>query len=200
MDQCPQCSGCYRKARKIPVDHSVLPPIPNIASRRGSSPSIPRPTEDVEYIPSSPQAPEVVEESESASITSLLQTAPSQTPRYRPPKSFVSTDTSGRGTFLSPNRRNILGILLPRGPSRPPQPKPLPTSLSFLFSATGHTLLLWRRNGHSLVRINMQSHKSRSFPLLNAIPRTDGDREVNVKLVAEGHGRIAVILYQRQVI
>lgn len=154
-----------------------------------------------ERVPQSPNAPEAVTESELDRRDSLPQIVPPQTPRNPPAKSFISTDTSGRGSSLSPNLQNILGFRWPRkGSPKHPRRRPLPTSLSLLFSATGRTLLLWRRNGHSLVRMDIESYKTQSLPLLNAVLRTGGDREVNIKLVAEGHGRIAVILYHRQVI
>jgi len=170
-----------------------VPPLP---SRRSSS-------EPNDHVPHSAEAPELVPAAEFDHRDSLLRVAAPQTPRL-PPSTFVSadivsTDTSRQESLLSPNPQNVWGFRWPRRGSHP-RPRPLPTSLSFLFSATGHALLLWRRNGHSLVRIDIQSHQSQSLPLLNAVPRTEGDREVNVKLVAEGYGRIAVILYHRQVI
>lgn len=171
--------------------------MPPFSSRRSSS-------EPNDHGPHSAEAPELVPEAEFDRHDSLPQIAALQTPRL-PPSAFVSTtdivstDTSRQGSSLSLSQPSMWGFRWPRKGSHPRR-RPLPTSLSFLFSATGHALLLWRRNGHSLVRIDIQSHQSQALPLLNAVPRTEGDREVNVKLVAEGHARIAVILYHRQVI
>jgi hypothetical protein len=76
----------------------------------------------------------------------------------------------------------------------------LPASLSFCFSASGQSILMWRRNGHCIIRIEIPSRSSDSLPIFHAIPEhEEGDRSVNLKLVAEGHGWIAAAMYYQQV-
>jgi hypothetical protein len=110
------------------------------------------------------------------------------------PQSDISTDTSRKGY-----RRSIIDYFRT---SRLKERKfgPLPDSLTFTFSATGQSILLWRRNGHSLVRIQVQDRTSCSLPLINALPAFEGDRSVAIKTIHEGREWIAIILYYKQVL
>jgi hypothetical protein len=85
-------------------------------------------------------------------------------------------------------------------PEKSRGPEPLPTSLSFAFSASGQSILMWRRNGHCIIRIEIASSSSDSIPVFHTIDESEeGDKSVNLKLVAEGDGWIAGALYYQQV-
>jgi hypothetical protein len=75
----------------------------------------------------------------------------------------------------------------------------LPDSLQFCFSNCAKHLLVWRRNGDSIVRICAHDRQSRLLSLTNSIPNGEMDRSVNIKLVEEGEGWISVILLNKQV-
>ncbi|KAK3941892.1 hypothetical protein QBC46DRAFT_310306 [Diplogelasinospora grovesii] len=72
----------------------------------------------------------------------------------------------------------------------------LPKVLSFVFSANGQNLLLWKKESQSLVRIELATDGARPIDLAARLPpdhRGDG-KSVNIRYVAEGAEVIAVIL------
>lgn len=82
--------------------------------------------------------------------------------------------------------------------SREPRLDPLPDNLTFTFSATGESVLLWRLNGNSLVRIQVKDRTSCSLPLRTALQAYDGDKTVTIKSAHEGKEWIAIILDNKQ--
>jgi hypothetical protein len=120
-------------------------------------------------------------------------------PSYRTP-SIVSTDTSSPSVVHIPRS---FGALFTRRRQRDTSGihshSPLPSSLCFAFSTSGRNLVLWRKNGHSLIHIKIASWESKSLPLRHTLPTEESDRGINIKLVAEGDGWISAILYHKQV-
>jgi hypothetical protein len=97
----------------------------------------------------------------------------------------------------SSNRHRISMRLWPFR-SREPRLDPLPDNLTFTFSATGESVLLWRLNGNSLVRIQVKDRTSCSLPLRTALQAYDGDKTVTIKSAHEGKEWIAIILDNKQ--
>lgn len=75
----------------------------------------------------------------------------------------------------------------------------LPDSLSFAFSGVGNNLTLWLKNGHSFIHIKIASWESKRIDLRQTLPAQDADRTLNIKLIAEGDGWIAAIIYRKRV-
>jgi hypothetical protein len=118
-----------------------------------------------------------------------------------PPPSIISSDTSStRGVEDTP--RSFSGFFNRKKRKETPKTDgrvPLPNSLAFVFSASGRNLLLWRKNGHSLIHIKISSWESKSLPMKLALPSEETDHGINIKLVAEGDGWISAVLYHKQV-
>ena len=77
--------------------------------------------------------------------------------------------------------------------------KPLPGSLSFCFSSSGHNLVLWRKDRSTIIRIDVTNKESNKLSLAHIVSSTEMDRSVNIRLLAEGHEWLAVVLHASQV-
>ncbi|KAE9965493.1 hypothetical protein BLS_007615 [Venturia inaequalis] len=136
--------------------------------------------------------------------------SPSLSPRewkvpqsYAPPSIVptLSDSSSTSGDNVS-SQTSLLGGLFSRrkrkGTLKPEVRDPLPESLSFAFSGVGNNLTLWLKNGHSFIHIKIASWESKRIDLRQTLPAQDADRTLNIKLIAEGDGWIAAIIYRKR--
>jgi hypothetical protein len=114
-----------------------------------------------------------------------------------------SLHESNRTSHIS---QGIFGLRWGRSPKPPKKTltrtratAALPDSIQFCFSSCAKYLLVWARNGESIVRICAEYNDSKLLSLSNSIPNGEVDRSVNIKFVAEGEGWISVILLNKQV-
>jgi hypothetical protein len=117
--------------------------------------------------------------------------------------SIVSTDTSsGSSDSRSRTENNLFGFRWGLQSKKTPKVRvknPLPVSLTFAFSSPGSSILLWKRNGSSLLRINLTARQSRAIPLANMASSSEAGSGVNIKLVAEGDEWVAAVVYNKLV-
>jgi hypothetical protein len=122
---------------------------------------------------------------------------------YRPPSIVsVATELSSPTEDKNASKGSRLSGFFGRKKKDSPKKEvleSLPNTLSFAFSSAGQNLVLWRKNGHSLIHIKIASWESKMLPLRHALPTQDPDRGVNIKLVAEGDGWISAIIYHKRV-
>lgn len=137
--------------------------------------------------------------------------SPSLSPRewrgpqlYAPPSILptLSDSSSASGENVS-SESSLLGGLFSRRKKKetfkPEVKNSLPESLSFAFSGVGNKLTLWQKNGHSFIHIKIASWESKRIDLRQTLPAQDADRSLNIKLIAEGDGWIAAIIYRKRV-
>lgn len=137
--------------------------------------------------------------------------SPSLSPReWRGPQLFAPpsilptlSDSSSASGDNVPSETSLLGGLFSRRrkkeASKPEVRDPLPDSLSFAFSGVGNNLTVWQKNGHSFIHIEIASWESKRIDLRQTLPAQDADRSLNIKLIAEGDGWIAAIIYRKRV-
>ncbi|KAI8633817.1 hypothetical protein F5Y19DRAFT_471071 [Xylariaceae sp. FL1651] len=71
----------------------------------------------------------------------------------------------------------------------------LPKFMSFVFSLTGRTLLVWKKDSESLARIELEATGHRSISLGELLPGgTDIDRLVSIRFAVEGSEWISAIV------
>jgi hypothetical protein len=132
-----------------------------------------------------------------SSYPEVVPISPPPWPQSVRPLSPISTATSTKAkessSFLSLRRFSLNKF------KKPTERPPLPTSLTFRFSASGECLLLWRKNSHTINRIELHSRKSTLISTLYTIPPSESDRKMSLKLVQEGNGWIASIMYHKLV-
>jgi hypothetical protein len=117
------------------------------------------------------------------------------------PHSVITSDTSSMtrtedtsrsfATFFGRKKRKEIAKLHDR--------LPLPDSIAFVFSSSGHNLVLWRKDGDSLIHIKIASWESKSLQLKHTLPYEETNHGINVKLVAEGDGWISAVIYHKKV-
>ena len=75
----------------------------------------------------------------------------------------------------------------------------LPRSISFCFSASGRTLLLWKRNASTIITFDVLSCRASRISLDGVIPPMETDRRLDVRLVSAGDAWAAVVARHKQV-
>lgn len=120
--------------------------------------------------------------------------------------------SSGTGTLHRQRRMGIFSRLInsPQPPKSPRLTKSvasgdsqggstLPKYLSFCFSLSGEYLLIWKKDGQSLVRVEVESRGSRLLDLTDMLVATDEVIAITIRYVAEGNDWICVLLSQNRV-
>jgi hypothetical protein len=74
-----------------------------------------------------------------------------------------------------------------------------PKYLSFCFSLSGTNILIWKKDGQALVRIEVESRRSRLLDLKDMIPTSDEANTVTIRYVAEGNDWISVLMSHNRV-
>ena len=175
LNHCPRCPGRqgFQKARQVSSS-----PSPKFARTAEIIPSSPPPLR-----PTSPQLPEVVP-TRPPSITStttrtqrITNSIPTSLFRFK--KTSIASSSGGLSKEIQGN--------------------PLPSALSFCFCASGRNLLIWKKDGDSIISINIESRRSRSLSLLKSIAASEEDKRVRVKLAAGGNDWIAAVMTHKQV-
>jgi hypothetical protein len=136
----------------------------------------------------------------STSPTSYPEVVPSSPPPW--PQSFRSLSSISTDAITKDKDSSSFGRfrwLSSKKFKKPAEIPPLPTPLKFRFSASGLFLLLWSNNSHLITRIELNSNKSTVISTLQIIPESESDRSITLKLVVEGDGWIASILYHKRV-
>ena len=172
LNHCPRCPGRqgFQKAR-----HVSSSPSTKFATTAEIVPLSPPSLRS-----SSPQLPEVVPRPPSITSTTA-RTHRINSPRslFRFKKTSIASSSSGLSKEIPGN--------------------PLPSALSFCFCASGRNLLIWKKDGDSIISINIESRRSRSLSLLKSIAPSEEDKRVRVKLVAGGNDWIAAVMTHKQV-
>ena len=174
LNHCPRCPGrqWFRKARQ------VSSPSTKFAKTTEIVPSSPPPFRN-----NSPPLPEIVPTRPPSitSTTTRTQRITNSIPRslYLFKKTSIASSSSGLSKEIPGN--------------------PLPNALSFCFCASGRNLLVWKKDGDSIISINIESRWSRSLSLLKSIAASEEDKRVRVKLVAGGNDCIAAVMTHKQV-
>jgi hypothetical protein len=75
----------------------------------------------------------------------------------------------------------------------------LPSYLSFCFSLSGENLLIWKKDGQALVRIEVESRGSRLLDLTDILPAPDEVTAITIRYVAEGNDWICMLLSHNRV-
>jgi hypothetical protein len=128
---------------------------------------------------------------------SVFELRGDHTPTVTSPESISS---SGSGLRSVSKLRNFLSSRAKSSKSRPsPTATPLPRFVSYCFTASRESLLLWKRNGQSIVNVNVSTHDAKSFDLTNAIPTMETDKSLSIRLVAAGSRWICVVVLRKQV-
>jgi hypothetical protein len=117
---------------------------------------------------------------------------------------FSTSTTSTNGTQRQSQERpaSLFGFRFNKkriSRDKPLNLKPLPSSLTFCFSSSGHNLVLWRKDRSSIIRINVTNQESNRLSLADIMSSTEMDHNVNIRLLAEGHEWLAVVLHANQV-
>lgn len=128
----------------------------------------------------------------------------------------IQTDPSGPGgniSALTLSRSKLRRIFKMQTAPKPPKaPKPaksvassdnqgstLPRFLSFCFSFSGKSLILWKKDSPALVRVEVESRGSRLLDLTAMLPVSDEVRAVNIRNVVEGNDWICALISHNQV-
>ena len=194
--RCPVKQGIFYKARRIPLNAVEVPTFqsPNRNLRR---PIIPTPL----FSPS-PSNP-----SHSQSRISIISVPKiSRSPSMNAPEPVVPDGPPTRGSrdsILSTRSKSSSLIDFwrkgrPRTSAGSQKGQSIPASLSFTFSASGTSLLLWAKNSEHVVRIETTTRRSSLLRLPNALP-DDANESVAVKCVASGTERCVAVVSYRQV-
>lgn len=174
LNHCPRCPGRqeFRKARQVSSSPST-----NFANTAEIVPS-----SQPLFRSSSPPLPEVVP-TRPPSITStttrtqrITNSIPTSLFRFK--KTSIASSSGGLSKEIQGN--------------------PLPSALSFCFCASGRNLLIWKKDGDSIISINIESRRSRSLSLLKSIAASEEDKRVRVKLAAGGNDWIAAVMTHKQ--
>lgn len=171
---CPRCPGrqVFQKARQVSLPPSTQ--LTKIAEIVSSSPP--------SFRSDSPPLPEVV---------------PSRPPSITSTTSRTQRITNSIPTSLFRFKRTSIASSS-SGLSKEIQGNHLPSALSFCFCASGRNLLIWKKDGDSIVSINIESRRSHSLSLLKSIAPLEEDKRVRVKLVAGGNDWIAAVMTHKQ--
>jgi hypothetical protein len=184
---CPRCQQVITKSRQITFA-SIVP-----------SPGLDSPATQHEYA-------EVTWPPRSYS-TPLPEVVLGQT--NLPPTGSLS---SGTGILHKQKHMGIFSRLISlTQPPKLPQPtrsivsgdsqggSTLPKYLSFCFSLVGENLLIWKKDGQSLVRIEVESRGSRLLDLRDMLTANDEVTAITIRYVAEGNDWICILLSRNRV-
>lgn len=69
----------------------------------------------------------------------------------------------------------------------------------FSFSMTGRNLLLWKKDGPCLVRLELESFGGRQINTTTMLPKFDEPHKGNIRFAVEGNDWIAIVLNHNRV-
>ncbi|OXV05766.1 hypothetical protein Egran_06465, partial [Elaphomyces granulatus] len=219
---CPHCQQAVRRARQIPslcmgfadggnssTRTSEIPP--SLRARLLSEASI-RPPSTLSGTSSRFEALSMRSATFGSSIVDVGDVPLTFEPYSPPPPELVSpgADLVDSNTLIPSGKPSKFGFLA-RWKGSAPAPSrstrstksstsqdghgsTLPRYLMFSFSMTGRNLLLWKKDGHCLVRFELESSGGRQIDTTSMLPKFDEPHKGNIRFAAEGNDWIAIVL------
>jgi hypothetical protein len=173
---CPQCLQVITRSRQIAATSTIASP--------GAAPW--------HFRPQSPPLPEVVPAQIDPSIrTGTISTTALSRAKRGLLSHFFSPSPATKTQKASRSTKSVTSADSPVST--------LPRYLSFCFSLSGKSLILWKKDSQALIRIETESRGSRLLDLADILPASDEVGTVNIRYVAEGNDWICVLISYNRV-